>query len=473
MAAGPVVPAAAGSYVSIQNIDTQTEFPRIKILLSVNTKESDMSGLTDDNITVYEDGYRANWVSVKSLGESGDLLYLVFSVDSSKSISREFLKSIKSNAREILNSSSPGDRIAIYQFDDTVRLLSDFTERRKDLFSRIEAIERHGTKTMLFDSIYDSLELLEKVNSCKKKIIVFTDGKDEGSSINENDVVELARQKAIPLFFITIKTTDYLAPLSRMAKLTGGKVVYSSNHGDVAGMYRTVLSVIKSMYEVTYKTDDARDGKNHTIEVRLRHDNVRDRDSQSVVFYGEGGLRIPGMSDILFLALIGLLIVVVVITLVFYSKRQRQQLKETCESRYKIDDLRKRFDRIIEKDQKERTVQYSPIQEGDSEYTYASAWLVEKDGPDSGNKFPIYWDQITLGRSGENSIVVEDDSVSLNHARIKNVRKAYYLFDLVSENGTYLNGKKLLRPRPLYDWDEIRIGRVRFIFRGSRNGHKN
>jgi len=104
----------------------------------------------------------------------------------------------------------------------------------------------------------------------------------------------------------------------------------------------------------------------------------------------------------------------------------------------------------------------------DSEYNYSDAWLVEKDGPDSGKKYPIFWEEITIGRGKESSIVVEDNSVSLKHSKIKSVDNKFYLFDLASDNGTFLNGKKLLRPKAIYDWDEIKIGRTLFIFRGSK-----
>jgi len=44
----------------------------------------------------------------------------------------------------------------------------------------------------------------------------------------------------------------------------------------------------------------------------------------------------------------------------------------------------------------------------------------------------------------------------------------YYLFDLISDTGTFLNSKKILRPRLLHDWDEIRMGNTSFIFRGLK-----
>jgi len=48
---------------------------------------------------------------------------------------------------------------------------------------------------------------------------------------------------------------------------------------------------------------------------------------------------------------------------------------------------------------------------------------------------------------------------------MRRIEGGYYLYDLVSDSGTYLNGKKLLRPRLLHDWDEIKAGKTVFIFR--------
>jgi len=36
---------------------------------------------------------------------------------------------------------------------------------------------------------------------------------------------------------------------------------------------------------------------------------------------------------------------------------------------------------------------------------------------------------------------------------------------MASDGGTFLNGKKLLRPKKLFDWDEIQIGTTVLIFR--------
>jgi hypothetical protein len=98
---------------------------------------------------------------------------------------------------------------------------------------------------------------------------------------------------------------------------------------------------------------------------------------------------------------------------------------------------------------------------------YHHGWLVEKEGPHTGRKYKINWHSVTLGFADESSIVIDDNTVSPNHAKIARQDQKFVLFDLMSENGTFLNGKKLLRPKELNDFDEIGIGRTKLIFRKS------
>ena len=464
-----ISPAFAGELLEIKSIDAQTAFPEIKIQLSLQgANNSEIAGINGNDFSIYEDGARAGSVMVRNIAGQKEVLYLVFSVDSSKSISRNFLKSIKTRARDMIRMGGPGDKIAIYHFDDEVRLLTGFTEIKRDLVEHIENIERQGKKTMLFDSIYDSIDLLDEVPSQRKRIIVFTDGKDEGSSVRDDDVIDLARKNGIPVFFISLKESAYINRLARIAKLTGGKLVFSDRSEDVAGMYRTVLSVIKSSYQVEYRALNPQDGAQHRIEVRIMKNDMSDRDFQNVVFYRDSTVcREPFTRDALFIILVAIFLILLAATVLYFFNREKKLLARKYESEYKIDNIRTRFDKAVSRDDEPVREKQPTILEKDSEFTYSSAWLVQKQGPESGKKFPIFWDEVTIGRSRENSIVIQDESVSPCHAKIKKMAGSYFLFDLASDNGTYLNDKKLLRPRSVNDWDEIRIGRTHFIFRGA------
>jgi FHA domain len=66
---------------------------------------------------------------------------------------------------------------------------------------------------------------------------------------------------------------------------------------------------------------------------------------------------------------------------------------------------------------------------------------------------------VTLGRSSENDLVLdEDDFASVQHARIEPRRDGVWVEDLDSTNGTFVNGIKLTRPQKLTPGDVIRVG---------------
>ncbi|CAK7008740.1 FHA domain-containing protein [Tissierella sp. P1] len=73
-------------------------------------------------------------------------------------------------------------------------------------------------------------------------------------------------------------------------------------------------------------------------------------------------------------------------------------------------------------------------------------------------------DSISLGRHGDNNIVVKDPFVSKRHFQIIEDEGDYYLEDLNSANGTYLNGDKIFDVARLNDGDIIRIGQIEFLF---------
>jgi pSer/pThr/pTyr-binding forkhead associated (FHA) protein len=65
---------------------------------------------------------------------------------------------------------------------------------------------------------------------------------------------------------------------------------------------------------------------------------------------------------------------------------------------------------------------------------------------------------VTIGRSAENDIPLEDDFTSARHARIEPRRDGVWVADDGSTNGTYVNGTKLTKPHRLEPGDVVRVG---------------
>jgi len=77
--------------------------------------------------------------------------------------------------------------------------------------------------------------------------------------------------------------------------------------------------------------------------------------------------------------------------------------------------------------------------------------------------------KVTVGRADTNSLVLTEPRVSRFHAQIEFLSQSqtYAVSDMGSSNGTYVNGHKLrpLAPRPLANWDKIRMASCVFTAR--------
>ena len=70
---------------------------------------------------------------------------------------------------------------------------------------------------------------------------------------------------------------------------------------------------------------------------------------------------------------------------------------------------------------------------------------------------------LTIGRKADNTLVIEDPAVSGHHARIVKIQAVFFLEDLMSTNGTAINGRPITRHQ-LRDADVITIGQHRLVF---------
>lgn len=67
----------------------------------------------------------------------------------------------------------------------------------------------------------------------------------------------------------------------------------------------------------------------------------------------------------------------------------------------------------------------------------------------------------SIGRNVNNTIFIDDDFVSANHAMLTFRGRSWFIEDQGSTNGTYVNGHRIDRPVALSYGDELTIGRVR------------
>ena len=89
------------------------------------------------------------------------------------------------------------------------------------------------------------------------------------------------------------------------------------------------------------------------------------------------------------------------------------------------------------------------------------------EGPRYGEQLAVPAPVVTIGRAAACEVVVDDDSVSAQHARLEFDLGAWRITDLGSVNGTAVEGVKLAPqvPTPLPYGTTVRLGGVRLQFR--------
>lgn len=87
--------------------------------------------------------------------------------------------------------------------------------------------------------------------------------------------------------------------------------------------------------------------------------------------------------------------------------------------------------------------------------------------PEAGRSFDL--DAITsLGRDVNNTIVIDDPFASAEHAVLTYRGRGWFVEDLGSTNGTYLNGRAIAGVAALGYGDELSIGQVRLRIERAR-----
>ena len=93
--------------------------------------------------------------------------------------------------------------------------------------------------------------------------------------------------------------------------------------------------------------------------------------------------------------------------------------------------------------------------------------LIIARGPNKGSRFLISPEGVTIGRSADSDIFLDDITVSRLHARIAKVDDGFVLTDQGSLNGTYFDNAPITQ-RELLSGDEFQIGKFHLLFIGSK-----
>lgn len=101
-----------------------------------------------------------------------------------------------------------------------------------------------------------------------------------------------------------------------------------------------------------------------------------------------------------------------------------------------------------------------PARKAETPRTGPPTRLILTGGPLTGSALPLGSSPILIGRAPSSTLVLDDDYASGRHARLYPQGDTWWLEDLGSTNGTYVDDERVVQPRPLQPGIRVRIGQT-------------
>jgi FHA domain len=92
-----------------------------------------------------------------------------------------------------------------------------------------------------------------------------------------------------------------------------------------------------------------------------------------------------------------------------------------------------------------------------------AALVIRSGGGRAGETFGVSGERLTIGRSPDAEVFLDDVTVSRSHALLVRRRDGLYVDDLGSLNGTYVNRRRI-ESHKLVDGDELQVGKYKLTY---------
>ncbi|MBE7437023.1 MAG: FHA domain-containing protein [Spirochaetales bacterium] len=487
-------------------------------------------GLRTEDLIVLETGAgkSAEGRLLSTLPATGPL-HVLLVLDATLSLRPRAFALLKKQAGEIVTGLPEASTVSLYRINGQPMVLLTREKNRSLITEKIQSIKQTGKRTRIYDSLYAALsEGRNSVESGTRVLaILLTDGIDEGSYLTRDDCFELigiSSQKKIPVYVLLFDRGRDRALYARLALKSGGLI----ESGTVAGLKRIRThweTLPESGTRVRYESRLAleKPGLNFFRDptVKVQISLIGDARSAERTYALPTGKWISGIMEkenlgLTLLIALGLcalfLIVVFIVFMVVIALRrpvsdapQPEGITETSASGPLLsesapatptvvgeavnDDLSPLnesapidpYQIYIEQEKSDllREGEPGPYRISIKDYAYRMLQNALREGKAYrsarlrylGSKervYDLFLDSTVIGRGPLANIHIQDRQMSDIHARIRKVDNKFIIYDMLSTAGVFINGKRILRPRALFDGDSLQMGSSRFEFEGRK-----
>ena len=215
----------------------------------------------------------------------------VIMLDTSGSMTMN-MEFVKQAAEEFVIRLLPTDKAKVGAFNDKIQILPDngpFTSDRDHLIRILKEGLDFGYPTRLWDAVNESIAALEKLEG-RRVVLVFTDGDDNGSRVDEKEVLLRARERDVMIYAIGMQSdffngqtrvrTRPARGLKRLADETGGGYFELTKKDDLGPTFTRVAQELHSQYVLGFSPATL-DGRVHKLDVKVKRPGMTVRGRKS------------------------------------------------------------------------------------------------------------------------------------------------------------------------------------------------
>jgi len=259
-------------------VRTNTELVVLNVTVTDKTGQY-VKALRSSDFKVFEDGKEVDPSTIASFSLQESPYASVVLLDSSGSMEERFSLA-RSAAIRFLDGLREEDVAAVYRFDSKVERIQDFSGGR-DLAPIGYAVRAKGMTT-LNDAIVEAAKVLVDRPEKRKAIVILSDGMDTSSKASSNKAVESALAVGASIYAVDMSSIDVpggnrqsAGSLKSFAEKTGGRFVTTPGGQALRDAFSGIADELGHQYTIAYRpTNQARDGKWRTLEVRVKREDL-------------------------------------------------------------------------------------------------------------------------------------------------------------------------------------------------------
>ncbi len=284
-AAALLVPAQAQEPPKIKPFTLEVEVDVVSVTAVVFDKAGKpVRGLGTKDVVLTENGVKQDvsyFREASSLGDPAERvpLSVVLVLDTSGSMAQN-LRFLQEAVLNFVYKLEEVDTALVVSFNESVKGSAEFTGDIVRLERFFEGVQAWGG-TSLYDAIQYSLGRIKDAPG-RKALIVFSDGADTTSQLEDKDVVEDARSVEATVYSIGFKGSGFMSSsprgfLRKIANETGGQFFAPDKVGELIKVFNEIANELKNHYLIAYTPAQPPDGSWREIGMKVNRPDTEVR----------------------------------------------------------------------------------------------------------------------------------------------------------------------------------------------------